>query len=563
MDFNVKNTTYTNFIPQTQRAGKKTDDSLQTPEKPIASIMVSDVEQPKSGIKKYVAGVSIGGGILLTLIAGAFLSKGVSGGVNRRIEEFSKKLSRKTFDLKSDYKNLTLKQKISLKLAQAMKPVATILEASSNLNVFKDGFVAQCFKKIHAMPLFNKINGAFKSVVLKTKNNAYKNSEMSMVKFSNYVENLAKSEKAKGQNLDYLAQGISDSYFSNFSTQQHFKRSQNMWESLGDLHERVWNSFNIFKKENNIFAKGNRGRLKNYMTMKECEKERNAVADIIKSQKKSISNNITDNYNELLRAYDDLKIIIDPKEKHSVELMRDISQKIEKYKRLSGAQEAAERVKLADSLRENLASLKNHLSTKKIDIHNQINHFESVLNPKRTDKGQVQETLTRIKEAFGKDSAEYKQAKKYADELNRDLNHAISTEMTAYEKLAELQMGSAPTDILGILAPAALGTALVIKADTKDQRITNTLTQGIPILGGIGTAYYGTTRMLTGPTNMALGLISGALLGIIGAKVDDVRKGYQDKQNAFKTEFEAMKKAQQALKETILPSSEKKTDSMT
>lgn len=552
MDFNIKSSTYNNFLPQAQNSVKKKDDAQNVQEKPLASVLVSEVEQPKSGIKKYVAGISIGGGILLTLIAGAFLSKGVSGGVNRRIREFSRKLSKKTFDLKADYKNLTLKQKISLKLAQAMKPIANLLEASSNLNVFKDGFVTKCFKELHAMPLFDKINGSFKNVVLKTKNNAYKNSEMSMVKFCNYAENLAKDSRAKGQNLDMLADNVANSYFANFSTQHHFKRSQEMWESLADLHERVWNSFNIFKKENNIFSKTNRSRLKTYMTMKECEKERNSVGDFIKSRKKLISNNITDNYNELTKAYDDLKTIIDPKDNRSVELMRDISQKIEKYKRLNGAKELEERAQLGKELGENLAELKKHLISKKVDINKQIAHFENVLNPKTAGKGQVQEILTRIKETFGKESPEYKQAKKYADELNKNLNHAISTEMTAYEKLAELQMGSAPTDIIGILAPAALGTALVIKADTKDQRITNTLTQGIPILGGIGTAYYGTTRMLTGPTNMALGLISGALLGIVGAKVDDLRKSYQEKQNAFKKEFETMKNAQKNLKETIL-----------
>ena len=63
--------------------------------------------------------------------------------------------------------------------------------------------------------------------------------------------------------------------------------------------------------------------------------------------------------------------------------------------------------------------------------------------------------------------------------------------------------------------------------------------------------------MLTGPTNMALGLISGALLGIIGSKVDDLRKSYQEKQNAFKKEFESLKKAQKTLKETISPAAEK------
>ena len=557
MDFSVKNSTYSSFLTRTQMSAEKNDNKTQKQEQPLASVLVSDVEQPKKGIKKYTAEISIGGGILLTLIAGAFLSKGVSGGVNRRIREFSRKLSQKTFDLKSDYKNLTLKQKISLKFAQAMKPVAELLEASSNFNVLKDGSVAQGFKMLNAMPVFNKINNVFKNIVMKTKNNAYKNAELSMAKFCNYTENLAKDSRAKGQNLDYIANNISNSYSANFSTQQHIKRSEDMWDSLSDLHERVWNSFNILKKENNIFAPQNRGRLKTYMTMKECEKERNSAADFIKSRKKLISNNITDNYNELTRAYDDLKLLIDPKDKRSVELMRDISQKIDKYKRLGGKTEAAERTKLSEELQNALNELKTQLDTQKVDINKQIKRFEKALDPKDSAKGQVQEALTRIKEAFGKDSAEYQKAKKYADELNKNLNHAISTEMTAYEKLAELQMGSAPTDILGILAPAALGTALVVKADTKDQRITNTLTQGIPIIGGIGTAYYGTTRMLTGPTNMALGLISGALLGIIGSKVDDLRKSYQEKQNAFKKEFESLKKAQKTFKETISPAAEK------
>lgn len=252
MDFNVKSSTYNNFLSQAQNPVKKKDDAQNVQEKPIASVLVSDVEQPKSGVKKYVAGISIGGGILLTLIAGAFLSKGVSGGVNRRIREFSRKLSKKTFDLKADYKNLTLKQKISLKLAQAMKPIANLLEASSNLNVFKDGFVTKCFKELHAMPLFDKINGSFKNVVLKTKNNAYKNSEMSMVKFCNYAENLAKDSKAKGQNLDMLADNVANSYFANFSTQHHFKRSQEMWESLADCMK-GFGIRSIFSKKKTIF----------------------------------------------------------------------------------------------------------------------------------------------------------------------------------------------------------------------------------------------------------------------------------------------------------------------
>lgn len=517
---------------------------------PVAAVKISDVEPEKKGIKKYLAGISIGGGVILATIAAACLSKGTSGGLYKRMKKFTNQLNKKTYDLKSDYKNLTLQQKIKLKFAQALKPITVVLESSSNLNVLKDGFTLSVMKKLHLTKLANGINKVFKGIVMKTKNNSYKHAELSNVKFCNFLETLAKDPKAK--ELGRYSDDIGNAYSSTFSTQHHFKRAEDMWERLADLHENVWSSFNLFKKEKNIFAKENRGRLKSYITMDMCAKERNEVQEALKLRKNLISNGISDNFHALQSSMDNLKIYVDPTDKSAVELMQQLSEKVSRYNKLGGKSEAVERVELAKAMKENLESLRSHFrGISEVEVTNQIHKFHDILNPEMTKKGQVQEALTKIKEIFGKDSVEYAKATKYAEELNKNLNKAISTEMTAYEKLAELQMGSAPTDIFGILCPAALGVGLVINAKDKDQRIKNTLTQGIPIIGGVATAYYGTTRMLTGPTNMALGILSTVLLSIIGSKVDDVLKNYKQKQTVIKQEFETLKQSQHALRENI------------
>ena len=511
------------------------------------SIKVACVEKKDKRNGFTIAGVSIGGALLLTLVGFATLSKGASSGLYKKLKRFSSDLKRKSYDLAVDYKNLTFIQKTKLQFAKIVEPVTNFLEASSNLNVLKDGAVMQVMKTCGMKGLVDVINNSFKNIVLKTKNNAYKSAELSGVRFCSYIEQLAKNSPDKAFEFAKFSEDISKAYYDNFSVQHHFRRSENMWNSLADLHSRVWNSFKIFSKNDSIFSKSNRERLKSYMTMDMCEKERNEMLRILKQNKQTISNNIADNHHLLKENLNNFKIHVNPKNPEAVSLMQDLEAKISQYEKLSGQNENEQRTLLCSQMKDIVFALKKHLDGgANFNPDALISKFTDILDANKTKKGLVQDALTLLKDKFGKESKEYKEAKKLADEFNKNMNNAISTELVAYEKFAELQMGSAPTDILGILAPTALGTALVISAKDKDQRITNTLTQGIPIIGGIGTAYYGTTRMLTGPTNMALGLISGALLSVIGSKVDEMYKNYQQRQHTFKTEFEALKKAQQA-----------------
>ena len=141
--------------------------------------------------------------------------------------------------------------------------------------------------------------------------------------------------------------------------------------------------------------------------------------------------------------------------------------------------------------------------------------------------------------------------------MNNNLNNAIGSELNSFDKLAELQVGSLPTDILGILGPTALGTLLVVSSKDKNERISKTLTQGVPILGGVGVTYYGTTRGWTGAKNLILGLVTGYLLNVIGSKADDLYKKYAEKQSIMKTAYDAWNKLQGKETNTIASAEQK------
>ena len=91
-----------------------------------------------------------------------------------------------------------------------------------------------------------------------------------------------------------------------------------------------------------------------------------------------------------------------------------------------------------------------------------------------------------------------------------------------------------------------LSSVKVLNCDfyNKDERISKTLTQGVPILGGVGVTYYGTVRGYTGAKNLILGLGSGWLLSIIGTQADELVKKYRNEQHKLKAAFESWTKLQ-------------------
>lgn len=515
----------------------------------IASVRIKDVKK-EHGSSKGIIGWSIGATALGGIAALFLLTKGFSGGFYRKISALSEDLRKRAYDLSVDVQNKTIWQKVKLTGAKTMQPVLDSFQSMSNINVLKDGGVMLIAKWLKLTPVVDKINNVFKGIVLKTQRGAYNDAEYSVIKFVKDTEKIAKQSGSK--ELMELASDIRNKYTSVFGTDAHYGRSEKFWESIKLLHSRVWNTLLQTRKNKNI------SQYKDYITLELTAPKRLAIKKELLDAKKLITNGIEDNYKALKSELKHIKINVKTKDEKAVDFVQKLSKEFEIYRKLNGTNEAAQRAEIAKLSNETIDNLLQHMKDNENFevIKTAAENIKNILNPDFSKKGKAQEIVTIVKNKFGKNSPEYQTITTNLEKMDKNIKNAINTEMDAYEKMAELRVGSAPTDILGILAPVAIATWLVTSAKTKDERVSKTLTQGIPIIGGIATTYYGTTRMFTGPKNIALGIGTAYILNIIGTQLDNWYKSYLEKQSVFKATLASLKAYQEKYKET--PSAQSK-----
>ena len=90
--------------------------------------------------------------------------------------------------------------------------------------------------------------------------------------------------------------------------------------------------------------------------------------------------------------------------------------------------------------------------------------------------------------------------------------------------MRDLEIGSAPTDVVSIASSiAAVGIGLS-KADSKDERISAALNYGIPAIGAVAVSSICTLSLVAAGPSLAIGLVSGLIINKIGSFADKIRK---------------------------------------
>jgi len=107
----------------------------------------------------------------------------------------------------------------------------------------------------------------------------------------------------------------------------------------------------------------------------------------------------------------------------------------------------------------------------------------------------------------------------------KSFDRSLKTEtVDFFDKVRDLELGSAPTDLISPITSAGLIAYGLAKADNADERKSVILKVGIPIIGGLGVSVLCTTRLIAGGKAMLFGAGSGLLLNQIGVIVDKLRK---------------------------------------
>lgn len=244
-----------------------------------------------------------------------------------------------------------------------------------------------------------------------------------------------------------------------------------------------------------------------------------------------ITHNINDNYKETMKAVDNIQKFISPVDIPTNEAMNALRNNLSKYKNLSGSSEASQRAELNKEIIQTLRKLSAAFSDNPKysreavqGISGYVKEVENIIS-KGASKGELQEILTLYKGILPRN--EYIKLRFEVESAVKSLDKAIEIETVKYfDKARDLKLGSAPTDILSILATVGAVGWYLGKSDNKDERISASLKYGIPAVGAIATSLYSTARLVAGGKSIALGLLSGWVMNRIGEYVDNTRKKY-------------------------------------
>lgn len=244
-----------------------------------------------------------------------------------------------------------------------------------------------------------------------------------------------------------------------------------------------------------------------------------------------ITRDIDDIYNSSLDIIRHITTFIKTKDTGSRQIIKDLRLKLESWKKLSGPSEKANRLKLNAEINEMLNKLSQSIKENK-NLHgyntetvnqlvSNIQDINKIMG--ENGKGALQEMLTIYKKILPRE--DYLKLKQHVNKTVKDIDNAITKETdNFFDMNRDLKLGSAPTDILSILAAIGAVGAGLSKSENKDQQQSVLLRAGIPAIGAIATSLYFSASLVSGGRSMLYGAISGLAISKAGSMLDEYRK---------------------------------------
>ena len=147
-----------------------------------------------------------------------------------------------------------------------------------------------------------------------------------------------------------------------------------------------------------------------------------------------------------------------------------------------------------------------------------INIINSLVGDGKTQKGAYQEMVDLLAPHLNQEEKQaFEESIKNTEKLLRKAN---TTECIEYfDKKRDLVLGSAPTDVLTALASLVASGIAIGVADTKEDRLSRTISGALPVVAGLGVSTALTAMLFSGGKGMVLGTGSGMILSALGSSL--------------------------------------------
>ncbi len=330
--------------------------------------------------------------------------------------------------------------------------------------------------------------------------------------------------------LGQKRQTVSTKMQENFSTSKVAQRRQQMSEIMTDLEDHVWAA--------SFGDKSNFAKKETYFTFvadKYLAVDKAKLVQNVHNLRAEISYNVSDMVSACKDLLGSSKRVFNPQDTVSEKLYRSLNKQLSE---LSGYdRKSPQYAKLQEEILENLNALKTNMTLSKDKYKYDDNIIEAVGEHSRImkeilaskEKGALDEMLEIYEKLLPE--AEFRQLKKQVGASVKTLDTSINKECSEYfDKLRDLRLGSAPTDILNILVGfGSLGLGLA-STDDKDTQAAIALKYGIPAIGGMLTSMVVTSMLVSGIKSHLVGFASSIILNRVGVMAVNWRKKHNEEQ---------------------------------
>lgn len=455
------------------------------------------------------------------------LTKGFSKKSSFKIDKISKFLEDKAAKL-SENKNLTNVQNFYLSTLKSAKSLLNKSKAIFTFATLKDIL----FQKAFALtPTLKKtrdfLTKWYEKVSVRTTKKSY---SKTLIKFEslygNFAEANRKIPKAQTDILEKKIQNVRTNYFNAFSEDARNQRYIQYKNDMEGIDELVWNKtykdIKGFIKNPDTYTK--------FLAEELAAPAKFKLNNTVSKLKNKITISRHDNYIVTKGLVNNIDRFIDPTDRESRILMRNLRTHLESYRKT--LEDGVGRGFPNSDVAKDLKELNSYISQSgKYDKETVKHASESINNLTRVlseDKqGEIQEIMEIYKQHLS--YADYEKLKKSVHKALSSLDHSVDLETDKlFDKVRDLQLGSAPHDTLAILSSFGLIGWGLSKAENSDERTSVALKFGIPALAGILTTIWCTMSLIASGPSLLIGLASTIPINMLGEAIDNMRKKYKE-----------------------------------
>ena len=502
------------------------------------TVVLSEENKPKKKHKKRNLAYAVGSSALIVTGGVLLLTKGLPKNTQKYLENLKKFMENKL-----EKSNIKGSDRWSEFWEHSIRRVDSFIEKSQSINNFttlKDiGFKRLMDISKPTAKMHQKVTTFFERIARRSVINSYKTTNKNFNKMFETFDRLDKTilktnpdEIITYKGKDYTKKELIDlaqkyrqkikTSITDFTSESSLLgRYKYMKDATSSLYSHFWDKLtNNFWSKDNLFL--TKEMWQTYIPDAQITSNKKLLNDKVAALRKCISHTDKDKTLIVSGYVKTLKNLISPSDKEGLRLIKKLEWFLDNPEGLSQNRESL--VKTLNAIKDRPfekgledAVIQNQAKIRQSNIDSIIKLLDENSN------GELQEIIDIYKQIAPYELAQTK-AEKTVRKAVSSFDKALKTETTEFfDKLRDLQLGSAPTDVIGILAPTAMIGYGLLEAANTDERKSVMYTAGIPIIGSVATTIYCTTKLVSGGLSLGIAAATGIAFKIVGDIIDKYR----------------------------------------